>query len=230
MSKSAAKRLLAEIPGTGRRQQFSASTRRALVDAARELFTERGYAATSLDAIVSQAEVTKGALYHHYSGKQALFEAVFEQLEQAASKAITKAAKGSKDPWGKSNAALRAFLKAVQDPGYRRVVVQEGPAVLGYERFREHEQRSSYAIILDIVKNVLSAGAWDLEEPMIDTFARIFHGALNSAGESVATAADPEAASLRVEAAVGLILTGLRTLVDQGVELTDPTAAEDELA
>ncbi len=223
MSKSAAKRLLSEIPGPGRRQQFSAGTRRALVDAARQLFTQKGYAATSLDAIVSQAEVTKGALYHHYSGKQALFEAVFEQLEQNASKAITKAAKGAKDPWDKSNAALRAFLKAVQDPGYRRVVVQEGPAVLGYERFREQEQRSSYAIMLDIVKNVLSAGAWELDEPMIDTFTRIFHGALNSAGESVATADDPEAASLRVEAAVGLILTGLRTLVDQGVELTDPT-------
>lgn len=224
MSKSAAKRLLSEIPGPGRRAQYSAGTRKALVDAARRLFTQKGYAATSLDAIVSRADVTKGALYHHFSGKQALFEAVFEQLEQDASKAITKAAKGAKDPWEKSNAALRAFLKAVQDPGYRRVVVQEGPAVLGYERFREQEQRSSYAIILDIVKNVLQAGAWDLEEPMVDTFARIFHGALSSAGEAVVSADDPEAASLRVEAAIGLILTGLRTLVDQGVELSDPTA------
>ncbi len=234
MSKSAAaKRLLSELPGPGRRQQYSASTRRALVDAARQLFTQKGYAATSLDAIVAQAKVTKGALYHHYSGKQALFEAVFEQLEQTASKSITKAAKGAKDPWDKSNAALHAFLHAVQDPGYRRVVVQEGPAVLGYERFREQEQRSSYAIILEIVKNVLSAGAWDLDEPMIDTFARIFHGALNSAGESVATATDPEAASARVEAAIGLILTGMRALVDQGIELTDPTApppAEDDTA
>lgn len=220
MSKSAAKRLLSELPGASRRQQFSASTRKALVEAAQSLFTERGYAATSLDAIVSQAKVTKGALYHHYSGKQALFEAVFELVEQNASKAITKAARGSSDPWEKSQAALRAFLQAVQDPGYRRIVMQEGPAVLGYERFREQEQRSSYAIMLDIVRNVLTAGDWELDEPMVDTFTRIFHGALSGAGEHVATADDHLQASARVEAAIGLILTGLRTLVDQGVELT----------
>lgn len=220
MSKSAAKRLLSELPGASRRQQFSASTRKALVEAAQSLFTERGYAATSLDAIVSQAKVTKGALYHHYSGKQALFEAVFELVEQNASKAITKAARGSSDPWEKSQAALRAFLQAVQDPGYRRIVMQEGPAVLGYERFREQEQRSSYAIMLDIVRNVLTAGDWELDEPMVDTFTRIFHGALSGAGEHVATADDHLQASVRVEAAIGLILTGLRTLVDQGFELT----------
>ncbi|WP_235737813.1 TetR/AcrR family transcriptional regulator [Nocardioides alcanivorans] len=226
MSKATAKRLLSEIPGASRRQQYSASTRRALVEAARELFTERGYAATSLDAIVSQAKVTKGALYHHYSGKQALFEAVFEQVEQAASKTITRAVRGSKDPWEKASAGLRAFLEAVQEPGYRRVVMQEGPAVLGHERYREQEQRSSYAIVLDIVRNVLRAGDWELDEPMVDTFASIFHGALNSAGENVATASDREAASARVEAAIGLILTGLRSLVDQGADLELPTGQD----
>ena len=70
------------MPGTSRRQQYSASTKRALVDVAEELFTEHGYAATSLDAIVAGAQVTKGALYHHFSGKQALFEAVFERVEE----------------------------------------------------------------------------------------------------------------------------------------------------
>lgn len=212
-----------DLPGATLRQQYSASTKRALVDAAAELFTEHGYASTSLDAIVSSAEVTKGALYHHYSGKQALFEAVFERVESEAAKSISRAVKGVKDPWEKSLSGLRAFLEVVQDPTYRRVVIQEGPAILGYERFREQEERSSFAIVLDIVKNVLSAGPWELDAPMIDTFSRIFFGALSSAGESVATAEDPEAASARVEAAIGFILTGLRSLVDQGVELEDPT-------
>jgi AcrR family transcriptional regulator len=69
------------VTGATRRQQYSASTKRALVDVAEELFTESGYANTSLDAIVAGARVTKGALYHHFSGKQALFEAVFENWE-----------------------------------------------------------------------------------------------------------------------------------------------------
>ncbi|HEY9565903.1 MAG TPA: TetR/AcrR family transcriptional regulator [Nocardioides sp.] len=228
MSKSAAKRLipplptLPDLPGSSRRAQYSASTKRALVEAAADLFTENGYASTSLDAIVSAAQVTKGALYHHYSGKQALFEAVFEQVEGSAAQAIARAVKGVQDPWEKSLEGLRAFLDVVQDPTYRRVVIQEGPAVLGYERFREREERSSFAIVLDIVNNVLSAGPWELEEPMIEVFSRIFFGALSSAGDSVAMSQKPEETGARVEAAIAFMLQGMRSLVDQGVELEDP--------
>jgi hypothetical protein len=97
--------------------------------------------------------------------------------------------------------------------------------VLGYERFREQEERSSFAIVLDIVHTVLSAGPLRLDEAMTETFSRIFFGALSSAGESVSGSAVPEAASLRVEAAIGFILMGLRSLVDEGVELHDPVQA-----
>ena len=177
--------------GTSRRQQYSASTKRALVDVAEELFTEHGYAATSLDAIVAGAQVTKGALYHHFSGKQALFEAVFERVESDAARAIQKALKGHKDPWDKALAGLRAFLEVVQEPRYRRIVIQEGPSVLGYERFREQEERSTFANVLEIVRSVLSAGEWELDEEMLQTFARIFFGAMSSAGESVVDARRP---------------------------------------
>ena len=91
MSRSSVSKLVPKVPGVpggSLRAQYSASTKRALVDVAEELFTEHGYAATSLDAIVSGAEVTKGALYHHFSGKQALFEAVFERVEGEAARSI----------------------------------------------------------------------------------------------------------------------------------------------
>jgi AcrR family transcriptional regulator len=196
----------------------SASTKRALVDVAEELFTEHGYASTSLDAIVAGARVTKGALYHHFSGKQALFEAVFERVEADASKTINGSLKGKTDPWLKAQAGLRAFLGVVQEPRYRRIVIQEGPAVLGYERYREQEERSTFATVLDIVRSVLSAGSWALEEEMVQTFARIFFGALSSAGESVATAEDPEEAADRVEAAIGFIIAGFQSMADAGVQ------------
>ena len=130
------------VPGVTRRQAYSASTKRALVDVAEALFTEQGYASTSLDAIVAGAQVTKGALYHHFSGKQALFEAVFDRVENSSAKQIQKALKGHKDPWHKARAGLRAFLTVVEQPDYRRIVVQDGPAVLGYERFREQIGRA----------------------------------------------------------------------------------------
>lgn len=207
------------VPGTSRRQQYSASTKRALVDVAEELFTEHGYAATSLDAIVAGARVTKGALYHHFSGKQALFEAVFDRVETDASKAIQKALRGKKDPWEKALAGLRAFLSVVQEPRYRRVVIQEGPSVLGYERYREQEERSTFANVLDIVRSVISAGTWELDEDMLQTFARIFFGAMSSAGESVSSAQDPIEAAQRVETAITFILQGFQALADAGVEL-----------
>lgn len=212
-------RLVPSVPGASRRQQFSASTKRGLVEVAERLFTEQGYANTSLDAIVAGAEVTKGALYHHFSGKQALFEAVFERVENDASKTIAKALKGKRDPWEKAQAGLRAFLEVVQEPRYRRVVIQDGPAVLGYERFREQEERSTFATVLDIVRAVLGAGSWNLDEGMLQTFARIFFGAMSSAGESVATAEDPEAAAARVEVAIGFIIAGFQSMADAGVEV-----------
>ncbi len=153
----------------GRRAAYSASTKRALVDVAEQLFTEHGYATTSLDSIVAGAEVTKGALYHHFSGKQALFEAVFERVEQDSARFIQNALRGHRDPWEKSLAGLRAFLEVVREPRYRRIVISEGPAVLGYERFREREERSTFANVLDIVRSVLDAGTWELDQPRCST-------------------------------------------------------------
>jgi AcrR family transcriptional regulator len=223
--RSPAEKIRSTIPkvaGVSRRQQYSASTKRALVEVATQLFTEQGYAATSLDQIVAGARVTKGALYHHFSGKQAVFEAVFEQVESDASKGIRKALRGSRDPWEKALLGLRAFLAAVQDPAYQRVVIQEGPAVLGYERFREQEERSSYGLVQDLVRDVLRDSPYDLDDEMLETFTRIFFGAMSAAGESVSSASDARLAVARTETAIAFILTGLRTLADSGVELPDP--------
>jgi len=207
---------LENAKGANRRAQYSASTKRALLDVAQDLFTEHGYAATSLDAIVAGAQVTKGALYHHFAGKQALFEAVFERVEHQASKAVHDQIKGEQDPWLQARAGLRAFLEAVRQPTYRRVVIQDGPGVLGYERFREQEERSTFsnvlAIVASVLNNDLGTGSLEMDEPMQRTFARIFFGAMSSAGESVSLAEDPEAASDRVEAAIGIILDGLQAL------------------
>ncbi len=211
-------------PGASRRQQYSASTKRALVAVAREHFATEGYAGTSLDTIVAGARVTKGALYHHFSGKQAVFEAVFEHVEADAARQITAALEDASDPWQKAMAGLQAFLQVVQEPTYQRIVIQEGPAILGYERFREQEERSTFGIVRDIVRSVLESSTYELDEAMVETFSRIFFGAMSAAGESVSTAEDPGLASARVEAAIGFLLTGIRTLAEQGVSVPDPAS------
>src|SRR3954467_10107122 len=97
--KRAAQGALRSVRGPSRRQEYSASTRRALVDVATDLFTAQGYAGTSLDETVAGARVPKGALYPHFSGKQALFESVFERVEERAAHDISTAVRGTRDPW-----------------------------------------------------------------------------------------------------------------------------------
>jgi AcrR family transcriptional regulator len=203
-----------------RRQEYSASTRKALIEVATELFTERGYAGTSLDEIVAGARVTKGALYHHFSGKQALFESVFEQVEESASATINRAVRDAGDPWEKAVAGLRSFLAVVQQDDYRRIVIQEGPAVLGYERYREQEERSTFGIVQEIVATVLAT--YDLEQTMVETFSRVFFGAMSAAGAAVSSAEDTKRASAEVEAAIVFILAGLRQMAESGEGLPSP--------
>ncbi len=231
MPRPHAEKLLTSLPkvtGASRRQQFSASTKRALVEVATTQFGAHGYGGTSLDSIVAGARVTKGALYHHFSGKQAVFEAVFVAVENDASKRIKAALRGATDPWDKARAGLRAFLEIVLDPIYQRVVIQDGPAILGYERFREQEERSSYGIVQDIVGSVLEASTYELDDAMRQTFSRIFFGAMSAAGESVSSAEDPEQAVARIETAILFILEGIRSLAEQGITLTDPARPQPD--
>jgi AcrR family transcriptional regulator len=219
-TRSVAKSALHKVPRTTRRQQYSASTRRALQDVAAELFTERGYAGTSLDEIVAGARVTKGALYHHFSGKQALFESVFEKVEERAARDIRRAVRGQGDPWEKALVGLRAFLEVLQTPAYRQIVVSDGPAVLGYQRYREQEDRTTFGTVQAIVSSALRGH--HLEPSMVETFSRVFFGAMSAAGTAVSTSDDPRRASAEVETAIAYLLAGLRRLAESGVPLPPP--------
>src|SRR4051812_30079760 len=214
------------LSATSRRQEYSASTRRALVEVATELFAERGYAGSSLDEIVAGARVTKGALYHHFSGKQALFESVFEKVEERAAKRIHRAVRGNRDPWDKALGGLRAFLEVLQEPEYRRIVIADGPAVLGYEKYREQEERTTFGIVQEIVSAVLST--YDLEPSMVETFSRVFFGAMSAAGAAVSTAEDTHQASAEVEAAIAYTLSGLRQMAESGAPIASAGEQERE--
>jgi AcrR family transcriptional regulator len=203
-----------------RRQEYSSSTRRALLDNAAELFAARGYAGTSLDEVVSAARVTKGALYHHYQGKLDLFQAVFDRCESNAVKRINSDVRRKKDPWDKALTAVASFLEVCQEPAYRRIVMQEGPVVLGFDRWRESEERSTYGLVHDLVHRVLRQ--YDIEGTLLETFTRIFYGAMSSAGIVVSEAEDPEQSSREVSTVISLMLAGLRQLAESGIDLTAP--------
>jgi AcrR family transcriptional regulator len=203
-----------------RRQEYSSSTRKALLKSASALFAERGYAGTSLDEVATAARVTKGALYHHFAGKLDLFQAVFDECEAAAVRRITSDVRRKRNPWERALTAVSSFLEVCQQPAYRRIVMQEGPVALGFDRWRESEERSTYGLVHDIVRRVLRQ--YRIEGSLMETFTRIFYGAMSSAGIAVSEAEDPEAASREVATVISLMLAGLRQMAESGVDLSLP--------
>ena len=112
------------------RARQAEATRSLLIDVARRMFTEQGYAATSIDDIIQQAGVARGALYHHFPGKEALFQAVYEAVEGEVVGAVVEAAAAQSSPWDAVRAGLSTFLDACLEPSFRRIVVLDSVSVL----------------------------------------------------------------------------------------------------
>jgi AcrR family transcriptional regulator len=186
------------------------ATRTALGAAARQLFTERGYAATSTTEIVERAGVTRGALYHHFAAKEDLFRAVFEQLEDEVTEHVAKEALTSADPLEQLRRGTRAYLDACIDPAVQRVVLLEGPSVLGWQTWQEIEQRYGYGLVVAGVEAAIGAGL--IAAQPVEPLAHVLFGALTEAGMVVARADDPGAARAEMEAAMDRLLDGLRAV------------------
>ncbi|MQA84052.1 MAG: TetR family transcriptional regulator [Streptosporangiales bacterium] len=193
-----------------RREEYSEATRQALVDSAVERFADRGYARTSLDEIVAAARVTKGALYHHFDGKQALFEAALRQLADAAVEALATAAAEAETAWDAALASLDIYLDQCRDPAYGRIVVQEGPVALGFPKWQEYERDHAYGFTEGVLRALMDEG---FVRPLpLEATTQVVFGMLNAAALAIAHA--PEAEQERVveemKAVFRRFLDGLR--------------------
>jgi len=197
-----------------RREEYTESTRRALLDSAAAAFVERGYAEASLDEIARSARLTKGALYHHFSGKQDLFRAVFEEVEAEMIAAVLRAGADEPDQWRRLLAGIRAFLDACTTPRYRRIALEEGPAGLGWNRWREIDHRYSLRLVRTPLDRLMSAGV--LRPQPVDLMARAVLAPLTEAGMAVAAADDRDAARREAEDFVTALLSGFRTYESAG--------------
>ena len=192
-----------------RREEAVDATRSALLDSALRLFTERGFAATSLDDVVRDARVTKGALYHHFKGgKLALFEAVFEEVDLRLAERIAAAVPPDAGPWELVEAGLDAYLEACADETVRRIMFQEGPVALGYTRWRELDGCSSRDLLSGAVQGLLDAGL--IRQQPMELLTRLLFTTLGEAGHSVAEAEDEQAARAEARQLLLGLLDGLR--------------------
>jgi len=196
------------MPEPALRVEHAEATRAALVSAARELFAELGYAGVGTEEIVRRARVTRGALYHHFSGKPGLFEAVFEQVEGELTERIAADAMQSADPWEAMRAGAQAFLDAFLDPAVQRITLLDAPSVLGWQRWREIGQRYGLGLVQATVQAAIDAG--QIEPQPARPLAHILIGALDEAAMLVARADDVEATRREVGDALERFLEALR--------------------
>lgn len=197
-----------------RREENAEATRQGLVDAARELFTEHGYAATSTEEIVRRSRVTRGALYHHFEGKQELFRAVLEEVNGRVSHAIASRALEPDDVWTGVVRGIEAFLDACLDPAYQRIVLLDGPSVVGWEAWREIGERHGLGIIRAALTQAVEEGVIDPQP--IEPLAHMLHGALNEAGMYIARSHDVKTARAAAGASVFRLIDGLRKSASPG--------------
>jgi AcrR family transcriptional regulator len=192
----------AKAPASLRAEQV-AQTRAALVRAGRQLFGSKGFAATSVGDIARAARVTTGALYHHFPNKAAVFEAVFEQVHADMMADTIKAVAAADGPTGQLAAGVGVFLDQVMEPEVQRVIITDGPAVLGLERFVELDERNALEGTVALLEAANASGAFQIEDPQ--TLARLLFGAMTRAGQLIASSADPAA----TRDAIGATFPGL---------------------
>jgi AcrR family transcriptional regulator len=190
------------------RAERGESTRAALVRAARELFSERGYGAVGTTEVVERAGVTRGALYHHFRGKKDLFRAVYEQTEQEIVEATAAEMSAVDDPWELLVRGTRSFFDACTDPALMQIGLVDGPAVLGWQEWREVGSRYALGLVTFGLQSAMDAGV--LRRADVKQLAHLIFGALGEAAMLIANSPDPQLARRDAEATVLVLLEGLR--------------------
>lgn len=186
----------------------SESTRRDLLDAARGLFTERGYADTPLEEVVQRAGVTRGALYHHFRDKEDLFRAVHAEVAQSVHDRVTQSLAEASDPWEGLLFGCRAFLDSCLDPSVQRIMLIDTRAVLG-EHMHGDEESEDLVLIKKGLEGAMDAGL--MPQKPAEPLAHLLLGAMHQAAIFIATAPDPEQARASMGEAVDALLESLRS-------------------
>jgi AcrR family transcriptional regulator len=163
-------------------------TRGAIVKAARRMFGERGFAAATMDDIAGGARVAKGAVYHHFRTKEELFGAVFDQVSRELVIELDRIARAEKDVLAAMAAGTEAYFAACAKGATGQILLRDGPAVLGWERWREIDAKHfggklPRALTVAIEKGLIA------RQP-VEPMARLLLGAMTEAAVACSTGSE----------------------------------------
>lgn len=171
-----------------------------LVGVARKHFAVHGYAESSMEEIVAEAELTRGALYHHFGSKKGLFQAVLASVQTEIGERVEAEAAQSDDAWEQLIMGCRAFVMAAVEPRIRRILLIDGPAVLGWEAWRRMDEENSMQHLREQLQLMQQQGY--LKPVPLDAMTHFLSGALN---ESVLWIAQSQDGSQSLEETMSVI-------------------------
>ena len=186
----------------------AAATRSQLLSAARRLFAERGFAATSTEEVVVQAGVTRGALYYHFENKEDLFRAVYATVQEEVLERVSAVAMVEAEPWAGVVAGCSAYLDASLDPATQRIALLDAPSVLGWDAWREIGFQHLFGLLAAGLDWAMAAG--ELADQPVVPLIHVLLGALNEGAMFIARADDPVGARNQIGAVVSELLRGVQ--------------------
>lgn len=169
-------------------QERRDATRTALKAAARHLFAAKGFAGAGREEIVERAGVTRGAMYHHFPSKEALFAAVYEEVEAEVVAHVAEAAMAGVDPLDQLQRGARAYLDIAAEPGVNRICLLDAPSVLAAEVRRDVSERHVVGMMRAVLEECMAAG--QIEPQPVDPLARVLLAGLVEAATLIAQGGD----------------------------------------
>jgi AcrR family transcriptional regulator len=194
--------------GLANQAERRAATTEAILKAGRRLFGEQGFAATTMDDIAEAARVAKGAVYHHFATKEAVFEAVFDQVSHDLVLEIDRAARTERDVLAAMVAGTQHYFAACAKGPTGQIILRDGPAVLGWERWREIDGRHFGGKIPRALAAAMDAGL--IARQPVEPLARLLLGAVTEAAVACASRADVLKAGGEYSRAFKSLLEALR--------------------
>ncbi len=187
----------------------SAKTQKQIIQVAQEIFARDGYADASLAEIVDRADVTTGAVYHHFGGKKGLFTAVAENVEQMIMSEAAAAAPQSGEPWALFEKGVLMTLEICARPDIQRIVFRDAPNVVGLAEWREIEIKYAFGLLRKTIAQLSKAGLIDATNTNLT--AQILLGAIIEAAHGVALADNKAKALSQAKATLQKMLRALKT-------------------
>jgi AcrR family transcriptional regulator len=179
-----------------------------LLQTARKLFAQQGYAQASTEALVREAGVTRGALYHYFPSKEALFRAVLEDVQRSLAERIVSAAGTSEDSWEQLRLGCEAFLAASLERDVQQIMLVDGPSVVGWQEWRRLDAAHSMRLLDEVLAQLIEEGR--IQPQPRAALVHLLSGAMNEAALWIAQSEDPARALADATAALGRLLEGLR--------------------